>query len=202
MAVLIHNLSVRSHSFTFYCKRKEKQISRYKCRIALADFSMFLLNASTQVWQTTQSFASSYGGTTIYQTRKLEKPSKRVWFSQTLLGNGKCRGWCAFGGIATTIEEAILELTKRGAGMTTLFLLVTGVCQSLNELAVASVTKKSGQNWTSRTACYGPVKARDTCQYVSRPGIVSYPAYVSRPGMLVRHPAYVSMLGMLVRHPA
>ena len=62
MAVLIHNLSVHSHSFTFYCKRKEKQISRsktYKCRIALADFSMFLLKASTQVWQTTQSFASS-----------------------------------------------------------------------------------------------------------------------------------------------
>ena len=28
MADLIHNLSVRSHSFTFYCKRKEKQISR------------------------------------------------------------------------------------------------------------------------------------------------------------------------------
>ena len=41
--------------------------------------------------------------------------------------------------------------------MTTLFLLVTGVCQSLNELGVASVTKKwSGQNRTSRTACYGP----------------------------------------------
>ena len=52
-----------------------------------------------------------------------------------------------------------LELTKRGAGMTTLFLLFTGVCQSsLNELGVASVTKKwSGQNRTSRTACYGPV---------------------------------------------
>ena len=59
---MVHNLSVHSHSFTFYCKRKEKQISRsktYKCRIALADFSMFLLKASTQVWQTTQSFASS-----------------------------------------------------------------------------------------------------------------------------------------------
>ena len=42
--------------------------------------------------------------------------------------------------------------------MTTLFLLVTGVCQSLNELGVVSVTKKwSGQNRTSRTACYGPV---------------------------------------------
>ena len=44
--------------------------------------------------------------------------------------------------------------------MTTLFLLVTGGgggCQSLNELGVASVTKKwSGQNRTSRTACYGP----------------------------------------------
>ena len=41
--------------------------------------------------------------------------------------------------------------------MTTLFLIVTGVCQSLNELGVASVTKKwSGQNRTSRTACYGP----------------------------------------------
>ena len=41
--------------------------------------------------------------------------------------------------------------------MTTLFLLVTGVCQSLNELGVVSVTKKwSGQNRTSRTACYGP----------------------------------------------
>ena len=39
----------------------------------------------------------------------------------------------------------------------TLFLLVTGVCQSLNELGVVSVTKKwSGQNRTSRTACYGP----------------------------------------------
>ena len=51
-----------------------------------------------------------------------------------------------------------LELTKRGAGMATLFLLVTGVCQSLNELGVVSVTKKwSGQNRTSRTACYGPV---------------------------------------------
>ena len=35
----------------------------------------------------------------------------------------------------------------------TLFLLVTGVCQSLNELGVVSVTKKwSGQNRTSRTA--------------------------------------------------
>ena len=56
-----------------------------------------------------------------------------------------------------TIEEAILELTKRGAGMTTLFLLVTEVCQSLNELGVVSVTKKwSGQKRTSRTACYGP----------------------------------------------
>ena len=56
-----------------------------------------------------------------------------------------------------TIEEAILELSKRGAGMTTLFLLVTGVCQSLKELGVVSVTKKwSGQNRTSRTACYGP----------------------------------------------
>ena len=56
-----------------------------------------------------------------------------------------------------TIEEAILELTKRGADMTTLFLIVTGGCQSLNELGVASVTKKwSGQNRTSRTACYGP----------------------------------------------
>ena len=43
--------------------------------------------------------------------------------------------------------------------MTTLFLLVMGVCQSLNELGVASVTKKwSGQNRTSRTACYGPEK--------------------------------------------
>ena len=42
--------------------------------------------------------------------------------------------------------------------MTILFLLVTGVCQSLNELGVVSVTKKwSGQNRTSRTACYGPV---------------------------------------------
>ena len=41
-----------------------------------------------------------------------------------------------------TIEEAILELTKQGAGMTTLFFLVTGVCQSLNELGVVSVTKK------------------------------------------------------------
>ena len=41
--------------------------------------------------------------------------------------------------------------------MTTLFLLFTGVCQSLNELGVVSVTKKwSGQNRTSRTACYGP----------------------------------------------
>ena len=41
--------------------------------------------------------------------------------------------------------------------MTTLFLLITGVCQSLNELGVVSVTKKwSGQNRTSRTACYGP----------------------------------------------
>ena len=41
--------------------------------------------------------------------------------------------------------------------MTILFLLVTGVCQSLNELGVVSVPKKwSGQNWTSRTACYGP----------------------------------------------
>ena len=41
--------------------------------------------------------------------------------------------------------------------MTTLFLLVKGVCQSLNELGVVSVTKKwSGQNRTSRTACYGP----------------------------------------------
>ena len=38
--------------------------------------------------------------------------------------------------------------------MTTLFLLVMGVCQSLNELGVVSVTKKwSGQN---RTTCYGP----------------------------------------------
>ena len=56
-----------------------------------------------------------------------------------------------------TIEEGILELTKQGAGMTTLFLLVMGVCQSLNELGVVSVTKKwSGQNRTSRTACYGP----------------------------------------------
>ena len=54
-------------------------------------------------------------------------------------------------------EEAILELSKRGAGMTTLFLLVTGVCQSLNELGVVSVTKKwSGQNRTNRTTCYGP----------------------------------------------
>ena len=43
--------------------------------------------------------------------------------------------------------------------MTTLFLLVTWVCQSLNELGVASVTKKwSGQNRTSRTACYGPAR--------------------------------------------
>ena len=42
----------------------------------------------------------------------------------------------------SSIEEAILELTKRGAGTTTLFLLVTGVCQSLNELGVVSVTKK------------------------------------------------------------
>ena len=42
--------------------------------------------------------------------------------------------------------------------MTTLFLLVMGVCQSLNELGVVSVTKKwSGQNRTNRTACYGPV---------------------------------------------
>ena len=47
--------------------------------------------------------------------------------------------------------------------MTTLFLLVTGVCQSLNELGVVSVTKKwSGQNRTSRSACYGP-----TCGPVS-----------------------------------
>ena len=61
-------------------------------------------------------------------------------FSQTFLGNGKCRGCCGFGGY--TIEEAILELTKQGTGMTTLFLLVTGVCQSPNELGVVSVTKK------------------------------------------------------------
>ena len=41
--------------------------------------------------------------------------------------------------------------------MTTFFHLVTGVCQSLNELGMVSVTKKwSGQNRTSRTACYGP----------------------------------------------
>ena len=59
---------------------------------------------------------------------------------------------CGFGGYA--IEEAVLELTKRGAGMTILFLLVTGVCQSLNELGVVSVTKN--QKRTSRTACYGP----------------------------------------------
>ena len=43
--------------------------------------------------------------------------------------------------------------------MTTLFLLVTGVCQSLNELGMVSVTKKwSGQNRTSPTACYGPAR--------------------------------------------
>ena len=57
---------------------------------------------------------------------------------------------------------SLAQLTKQGAGMTILFLLVTGVCQSLNELGVASVIKKwSGQNRTSRTACYGPELAME-----------------------------------------
>ena len=91
------------------------------------------------------------GGTTIYQTRKLEKPSKRL-FPNFFREREVPRL------MRLRIVEAILELTKRGAGMMALFLLVTGVCQSLNEFGVVSVTKKwSGQNRTSRTACYGPV---------------------------------------------
>ena len=72
------------------------------------------------------------GGTTIYQTRKLEKPSKRVWFSQNSFWE---TGSAAVDAASESYHyrRSILELTKRGAGMTTLFLLVTGVCQSLNE---------------------------------------------------------------------
>ena len=89
----------------------------------------------------------------IMEERPPEKPSKRLFpnfFKEREVPRLiRLRGY--------TIEEAILELTKRGAGMTTLFLLVTGVCQSLNELGMVSVTKKwSGQNRTSQTACYGP----------------------------------------------
>ena len=37
--------------------------------------------------------------------------------------------------------------------MTILFLLLTGVCQSLNELGVVSVTKK----WSAKTGPAGPL---------------------------------------------
>ena len=91
------------------------------------------------------------GGTTIYQTRKLEKPSKRLFpnFFKEREVPRLIR--------LRRIHYRRIHTRIRGAGMTTLFLLVTGGCQSLNELGVVSVTKKwSGQNRTSRTACYGP----------------------------------------------
>ena len=48
----------------------------------------------------------------IMKERPFIKPgslkSPQNGFSQTFLGNGKCHGWCGFGGY--TIEEAILEL--------------------------------------------------------------------------------------------
>ena len=73
MAVLIHNCQFVHIALHSIVREKKSKLADTN---AGSHFSMFLLKANTQEWETTQSFN---GGTTIYQTRKLEKPSKTAF---------------------------------------------------------------------------------------------------------------------------